>query len=313
MRYLAQQLPVCRGEGALFKKMQKFAADPLLLEAFCYGDAMKHLGRLTHLHLMALCLGVGGTLVAHADTVSVTVPNYSFENPASSSDNITYQHGGNLVGETNGQTSSFIQDWTVRQYNDGENGTINYSADHSITSGGLGSQGAELNDYYGYYLMLLTSGSATNNDGTAAGTSGFVTTVIPLTTYTLTVAVGEPNGHPAPSLSDAPGLVLSLVDADGNNFASNQIAYSSLSQGTLTDETLTFTSSASPGDVGEGLEIQLGLYNGNNNNSVSPLVIDNVRLTESGPNIVAPEPSTWAMLLLGAGGLAFLARRRLAA
>ncbi len=93
--------------------------------------------------------------------------------------------------------------------------------------------------------------------------------------------------------------------------ANTSILYFTLSQGSLEDESVTFTTGATPSDLGEGLQIQFDVQNGDHDSSNGGVVLDNVRLTESGPNIVAPEPSTWAMLLLGAGGLLFLARRKL--
>ena len=90
--------------------------------------------------------------------------------------------------------------------------------------------------------------------GRRRGSTGFVATVLPSTTYNLTVAVGVPSNELPPSGSDAPGVVLSLVDSDGNTFASTTIPYASLSQGSMTDETMTFTSSATPSDVGRRAE-----------------------------------------------------------
>jgi hypothetical protein len=275
---------------------------------------MKQVYLFTFLFNATVFLGVCGLgTQLQAGTLDVTVPNFSYENPASSSDHIQGVQGGNHPDQPNGLQTSYIQDWTVLQYNDSAYGTVNYASDSSIT-GGLGSQGAYLDTNYEYYQIFLTSGSSTNNDGTAAGTTGFVTTVLPDTTYTLTVAVGVPTSSPPVSGSDAPGLILNLVDSAGNTFATTglgAIPYSSLSQGTLTDETLTFTSGATPADLGQGLQIQFVLSNGYDPQSQGGAVFDDVRLTESGPDV--PEPGTWAMMLLGSAGLVLFARCKLIA
>jgi hypothetical protein len=238
---------------------------------------MKTYASITLCGVVGFALGVLGTsLTAEAGTQSITIPNFSFEAPGATSDNIHNTYGAS--------TSTFFQDWTVTQENDSAIGTLNYNSDTTLT-GGTDLQGAYIGTWYEYYVITLTSGNSANNDGSTAGNTGYVTTVIPSTTYTMTVSVGVPSNQLPPSGSDAPGVVLSLIDSDGNTFASRTIPYAELSQGTMTDEVMTFTSSASPSDNGEGLKVQIQIENGYNTDSQGPAVFDNVRLVESGANI----------------------------
>jgi hypothetical protein len=233
-----------------------------------------------------------------ADTLNATIPNFSFELPASGSDQINHAYGNQPTQLGN------ITDWSLYAPITNSNyGTVNYSADSTVT-GGLGSQGAYLTGEYQYRPVYLVTGNATNYDS-ALGATGYVGSVVADTTYKLTVEVAS---YGTPTYDGGNSVALNLIDSSGT-FATTTIPYSDLTT-TLTDYSLTFTSSATPSDVGEGLQIELG---DNFGQYVDPVVFDDVRLTESGPNIMVPEPSTWAMLLIGAGGLALLARRRLTA
>jgi hypothetical protein len=218
----------------------------------------------------------------------VTVPNFSFENPAYSSD-----HNQFVYNNTQTWGTFAIQDWTFTSPNDAEYGTINYSTDSTVT-GGLGNQGAQVVSYYGGVPSYLTSGNTTLNDGTPAGTTGYVTSVLAHATYNLTVGIAVPTG------SFGSGT-LSLIDSSGNVFASQGFDFSALSS-VMSDVTLSFTSSAAPTDLGDGLKIQFGVLN--NGASAFP-VFDDVRLTAS-----VPEPGTWAMLLDGVGMLLVVQRLR---
>ena len=226
---------------------------------------------LPALLLFLIALGLASVSPLVAGTSNVTIPNFSFENPANSSDNIQMVYHDQAVKGT-----YFIQDWTFSAPNDAEYGTINYNEDSDVT-GGLASQGADIVSYYGYLPSYLTSGNTYLNDGTPAGSTGYVANVVANTTYNLTVGIAVPEDTTGTSVT------LSLIDANGTSLASKVIPYSTLTS-TLTDQTLQFTSSASPADVGQGIKVQFTVLN---DGVEDEAVFDNVRLTESGPNITS--------------------------
>jgi hypothetical protein len=253
---------------------------------------------------------------------SVDVPNGSFENPASAGDNFV-----NTPGSPSTQT--LIQDWTINVQNNSTVGTQNYTSDPTIT-GGTGNQGAFVSSAYGYFESDLISGNVTNYSGAAgqAGNTGVLAYIEPLTTYQLTLDIGVPTSQGNPALSDAPGVIINLIDPAGNFFASNSsiynnsasvyyaggIPFSSLSYGSMTQYTLTITTGATiaaPFFVGDGLKAEVSLYNGNNVNSVGGIVVDNVQFADT---IAAPEPSTYTMIGLGLLSLLAIGKfRKLAA
>lgn len=121
-------------------------------------------------------------------------------------------------------------------------------------------------------------------------------------------------------------MVINLLDANGTYLASNSIIYntaanvyyaggipySSLSYGSFTDYTISFTTGAtiaSPFAAGDGIKAEVSLYNGDNGDSVGGIVVDNVRFAETLP---VPGPSSYALMLGGVAVIAFVARRRLA-
>ena len=71
------------------------------------------------------------------------MPNFSFENPASSSDDLHSVYGDNL-------TTTYIQDWSVTQQNNSTMGTMNYAAD-GTDHGGIGPA----RRLFGYVVRVL--------------------------------------------------------------------------------------------------------------------------------------------------------------
>jgi hypothetical protein len=250
-------------------------------------------------HLFALALfglGLGSATIIHADTLNVTIPNFSFELPASASDTSQVDYHNTPTRDFN------IEDWNLTtKSNDSAYGTINYGTTTTGITGGTGSQGVFIYPYYQYQSVSLTTGNTVSNDGSTAGATGYVTTVIANTTYTLDVNLAAP----AAEQNSYGGYVsLNLIDSLGNTFASTIVNYSTLTSA-LTTEQLQFTSGAAPGDLGDGLKIQLTDVANADATNPNETVFDNVRLTESGPNIVVPEPSTYALFGLGLGFLVF--------
>lgn len=247
---------------------------------------------------------VGSCLLsARGDTVNITIPNFSFELNPSSTNTVVYSGGGGGDHVVNGGNPYALQDWTFQQGNDSQYGTVNYASSGAYT-GGTGSQGAFIASDYGYYQVALFSGNVSNNDGTTAGSNGIVAMIDPnATSYTLSVDVASPASAAIPPDTGWTGyFTLALIDSTtGSTLASKDIGYLAFTPAMQT-ETVTFTPTLA--QIGDGMKIELSLINSPFNDVVA---LDNVTLTEN----AVPEPSTWAMMILGAGGLVFLVRRRL--
>lgn len=134
--------------------------------------------------------------------------------------------------------------------------------------------------------------------GTITSTpSGLTLTIQPLTTYTLTIAVGNPT-ETGSSFSDPSARELIQFLADGSAldsalFPLATVNVSSATSGTFTDYTATFTTGATDvGSIfGDSLAIQMGDPTGSGSGVGA---FDNVRLSVE--SISIPEPSTWALL-----------------
>jgi hypothetical protein len=234
-------------------------------------------------------------LVAMAFTESasaqiITVPNFSFETPADTSATVPYH----ILGTTNstGATDP-LTDWNYTTNNVRGYGVV---ATSTLTTPGTsqGSQAAYLQVYNGGNFGTLTT----------ANSLGVIT---PFTLYTLTVAVGAPatfTGSPATggvtTAGKTAGEAIFGLTGNGTIFASQSVAPNLVSQGTLVDYTVTFTTGASGGDIGKALGISLESlkddYPGNVDPGYESDIFDNVRLTAVS---TIPEPSTYAMIGLG--------------
>ena len=259
--------------------------------------------RVVAVAAIALCASGFGSSLRAITLYPVEVPNASFEDTASAPGTFYISSG----------SSSYITDWTINVPNNSVIGVYNDTTNANLT-GGTGTQGAYIQAYYGYFEQDLISGTISD-------------TIKPNTTYQLTVAMGVPLGFPAPSGSDAPGVILNVLDSSGKVDASTSyyidnsqnpafiyyqgsITYADLPQGTMEDYTLSFTTGATPFDLGEALHLEFSTYNGYNDASVGPVVFDNVRFADS--TLPTPEPSTYAMMLGGLTLLGVCLRRKLA-
>lgn len=187
-------------------------------------------------------------------------------------------------------------------------------------------------EYGQLWNIFFTSGSSGSYsafiDNTSADQEATITSAAPLetiaadTTYTLTVAVGNPDlNNPAmeegplvfdPVADTAPSGVFLALLADGQPFAIQPIPAGLEAGGTFQDFSFSYTTTNSDPIDGQQLTIQLGTEPG----SAGAASFDNVRLDAVDNDVVvagntdddgsgsgtAPEPS--ALGLLGFGGLA---------
>jgi hypothetical protein len=147
-----------------------------------------------------------------------------------------------------------------------------------------------------------------NND--YPNVSDTITTSAPLgvitadTTYTLTVAVGNPNGKGLYAETGNFGIGLT---ANGSVFALDPVANGSIANGTFQDISYSFTTPIDASYAGQNLGIVLASAP-ETDNAFQPS-FDNVRLDATDLS-AAPEPKTWALFMLGAGALYWLLRRK---
>jgi hypothetical protein len=236
-----------------------------------------------------LTMAVGTPVLA--GTLDITIPNFSFESPviAPATSDLT---------DTN---TGIIDNWTFFSSNTDYVAVYGLIANSTLLTPGTSdaAQSAYAQVYFnGTYTTLTTNNS--------------LATILPDTTYTLTVALGAPVmtttlGTAGQSASTAE---ISLL-ANGTAFATTTVANTVVPVGTLDDYSVTFTTGASNSFLGDALTIQLGSYKSDvpSDPGSEAAIFDNVRLTESGPDV--PEPSTWALMLGGLSFLILLTRRNL--
>jgi hypothetical protein len=231
---------------------------------------------------------------ARAQLIPIAVPNGSFESPAATSSSSPY--------DLTSTSSNLIDDWTAVLSDGNGNNPYGVANNSILTSPGASdaSQSAYLQVYF-------------NSTNTTLTTNSSLATIAANTTYTFTLAVGAPatpgtfdgtSGTDGESAGQADFYLL----ANGASVTGETVANTSVSQGTLTDYSISFTTGASGGVIGDALTIQLeadkAFYPGAAADPGNEAVIfDNLRLTET------PEPSTYAMLLVGGMSLLFFARR----
>jgi hypothetical protein len=160
---------------------------------------------------------------------SVDVPNFSFESPSSPT-------------ETS-KSPTILPGWVFDVQDNSEYGTMTFhSANFSSAGAAAGNNYAFINNDYPGVTDTLTSAAS-------------LATITPLTTYTLTVAIGNRNGT---GLYDDPGNVSFSLLANGVAFATQEVTNGTVLNGTFEDFSLTYTTSSTDPIIGDGLPFRLG-------------------------------------------------------
>jgi hypothetical protein len=240
-------------------------------------NVISRLGKITFAVMAAILSGVA------AEATPITVPNASFESPTSPSETAT--------------NPTLIAGWVFNVKGGSEYGTEAISNHFSSRGASLGSNAAFINNDALDVTDTITSASSLG-------------TIAPLTTYTLTLAIGNHNGT---ALYDNPGNVSFSLLANGVAFATQTVTNGTVPEGTFEDFTLTYTTPSSSSIIGDNLTIQIATLP--QTGSAFQPAFDNVTLdalTLDPPAV--PEPGTVSMVALGLIALAavMLLRRVLA-
>jgi hypothetical protein len=214
-----------------------------------------------------------GTLAARGDPVSV--PNSSFETPSKP--------------EETSSNPTILPGWVFSV------GT-RYSYGTQAISTFFTSKGAA--DGSNYAFMDNSGSSFDTLDSSAS-----LGTITGDTTYTLTVAIGNPKSND-PISNGSPGNISFSLLADGVAFATDTVPNGTVANGTFQDFTLTYTTPDSGSMVGDDLKIQLASLPTSGDSTQASF--DDVTLDATAMPLSVPEPSTWLLL---AGAMLALAWR----
>ena len=217
-----------------------------------------------------------------ANATPITVPNASFESPSSPKSTST--------------NPDIIPGWVFDVQGRSQFGTDPIASNFTSPGAASGNNYAFINNDYPGVTDTITSAASLG-------------TIAPLTTYTLSVAIGNHNGT---GLYNDPGNVSFSLLANGAVIATQEVVNGTVANGTFEDFSLTYTSPSSGPVIGENLTIQLATLP--QNGSAYSAAFDNVSLdaVPIDPPAVVPEPSSWTLLVSGLLALACLMRRKIA-
>jgi hypothetical protein len=212
-----------------------------------------------------------------AQPTSINIPNASFENP-------TTPTGGD---------GAPIPGWVFNSQSGNLYGT-------SLISNSFKAEGAASGNNYAFMLNDVAGDTDTITSAASLGI------IAPETIYTLTVAIGNVGGSDSVS-NHSPGNVSFSLLANGIAFATDTVPNGTVPDATFEDFNLTFQTPNASSIIGDNLTIQLASLP--TSGPGSGPAFDNVTLDAT--NVaVAPEPSSWALLLVGMLTLALLLRRK---
>jgi hypothetical protein len=206
--------------------------------------------------LISVTLWTGNALKAD----SITVQNFSFEDPTLGTDQYTAYSS---------TTVDTIPGWTNGAYS---------GVQHMSTP-------TDPNPNGGYDYLSVPDGVNAAYDDTSSPISQILSATLAPGEYTLTIAVGYRNNH------NFDGGDFGLYTANGTMLDS--MAVTQPVQGTFQDETLTYDVTASNLNLGQQLQIELGGAIGGGQSNYADY--DDVRLNFT----AAPEPSTCLLLGVG--------------
>jgi hypothetical protein len=212
-----------------------------------------------------------------AQATPITVPNASFETPTSPSETAT--------------NPNLITGWVFNVKGGSYYGTEAISGHFSSAGASSGNNAAFINNDDPSVTDTITSAASLG-------------TIAPLTTYTLTLAIGNHNGT---GLYDNPGNVSFSLLANGVAFATKTVTNGTVPESTFEDFSLTYTTPSSGSVIGENLTIQMASLP-ETGTAFQP-AFDNVTLDATSVAVV-PEPPTAALLISGGFALFWLMRQR---
>jgi hypothetical protein len=251
-------------------------ASSLTLEITKFMNQKLNIDRKSLLNIAAIMVGLMVSALA-ANATPVNVPNASFESPSSPTSTST--------------NFNIASGWVFNVKDGSQFGTGSIASKYSSVGTSSGNDYATINNDFPGVTDTITS----------AASLGAIT---PLTTYTLTIAVGNETQSDT-SLYGAPGNLSFSLLANGVAFATKTVPNGSVANGTFADFTLTYTTPSSSSIIGENLEIQLATLP-ETGTAYQP-GFDNIRLDANVTSV--PEPSTWALMVCGALMLCCLIRR----
>lgn len=231
----------------------------------------------TKVSAMAVAL-MFSALVAKA--TPITVPNASFESPSSPTQTST--------------NPNIATGWIFNVQGGSAYGTRAISSNFTSAGPSSGNDYAFINNDWPNVTDTITSAASLG-------------TIAPLTTYTLTLAIGNEKGSDA-GLYGAPGNVSFSLLANGVAFATKTVSNGTVPNGTFEDFALTYTTPSSGSIIGENLKIQLATLP-EQGTAYQP-AFDNVTLDATAVPGSVPEPDTFALLVPGALALFWLMRRK---
>jgi hypothetical protein len=217
-----------------------------------------------------------------ANATPIVVPNASFESPSSPAQTST--------------NPNIVTGWVFSVKGGSAYGTSAISSNFTSAGASIGNDYAFINNDWPDVTDTITSASSLG-------------TIAPLTTYTLTIALGNRKTSDT-SLYGSPGNISFSLVANGVVFASKTVNNGTVPNGTFADFTLTYTTPSTSPLIGENLKIQLAALP--EEGSAYQPSFDNVTLDATALPVVqaVPEPATWALLLSGVMTLLWVARRR---
>jgi alpha-glucosidase len=236
----------------------------------------------------ALGLVAIGTVLSplsSASSQTVMVPNFSFETPTLSNNGDSLATNSTADNYVWALTNTPAYGTATGQAEGIENPSGKFSGDNTGTGAITGSDGVNA-------AFINANGAGGSGTITSAAS---LATVAAGTTYTLTVAVGNPAGG-GTQLPGSFTIALLVNGTVATNFALAN-ANTAIADGTFADFTTSFTASSSQN--GGALTVQLYHVNQGTGNANAQLFFDNLRVSAAGKT---PPPTVPSVTVTGPSG-----------